>query len=289
MEKSHKWYLDNRFLVEVFALVNLASLAGDIYLAHSTNSFRHVAEYIPLVLSLGTPLLLLPAILSLEIWLAPRPWLVLGHLVGWTAVAIGVAGVVLHLESRFFQERTLASLVYAAPFAAPLSYAGLGLLLIMNRMVDAESVEWPYWVLLLTLGGFVGNFIFSLTDHAQNGFFHWTEWIPVVSSALAVGFLAVPFVMQVERSFLVVCTAAMLIQAFVGLLGFYFHLAADLRGSAPSLFENVVYGAPVFVPLLFPDLVLLSFIGIRGLSRHLSIAEQHAVAVENTSVATQPI
>ena len=111
-------------------------------------------------------------------------WRDVGHLVGWCAIAIGLIGVVLHLDSRFFHERTIKSLVYAAPFAAPLAYTGLGLLLVMNRMVDRRSEEWPRWVLLMGLGGFVGNFIFSLTDHAQNGFFHWTEWIPVVSSAL---------------------------------------------------------------------------------------------------------
>ena len=47
--------------------------------------------------------------------------------------------------------------------------------LVMNRMVDRQSEEWPRWVLLLGLGGVVGNFIFSLTDHAQNGFYHPTE------------------------------------------------------------------------------------------------------------------
>src|SRR5208283_807538 len=110
-------------------------------------------------------------------------WRDLGHLVGWSAVGIGLVGVILHLDSRFFEERTIQSLVYAAPFAAPLAYTGLGLLLILNRMVPADSAEWAYWVLLLALGGFAGNFVFSLTDHAQNGFFHATEWIPVISSA----------------------------------------------------------------------------------------------------------
>jgi hypothetical protein len=37
-----------------------------------------------------------------------------------------------------------------------------------------------------------GNFALSLTEHAENGFFHWTEWIPVASSAFAVGVLRVP-------------------------------------------------------------------------------------------------
>jgi hypothetical protein len=90
----------------------------------------------------------------------------------------------------------------------------------MNRMVDAESADWPYWVLFLALGGFVGNFVFSLTDHAQNGYFYPSEWVPVASSAFAVGFLLVPFLVRVNRSYLAVCAGVMLVQAAVGLLGF---------------------------------------------------------------------
>jgi hypothetical protein len=270
MDGSRKWYRDCRFLVEAFALFNLAGLAADIYLAHSTNSFRRMAEFVPLAFSVVAPVALVPAILSLELWRRSTLWKLIGYVVGWFSVAIGIAGMIYHMDSRFFQDRTIASLVYAAPFAAPLSYTGLGLLLIMNRMVDSESREWSYWVLLLALGGFAGNFIFSVTDHAQNDFFYKTEWIPVVSSALAIGFLAVPFAVRVSRSYLRLCAAVMLLQALVGLLGFYFHGEADLHGPAPSLFDNVVYGAPIFAPLLFPDLVLLSGIGLWDLYRKLS-------------------
>src|SRR5579885_2494310 len=41
-------------------------------------------------------------------------WRDLGYLVGWCAILVGLAGVVLHLDSRFFYDRTLKSLVYAA-------------------------------------------------------------------------------------------------------------------------------------------------------------------------------
>jgi hypothetical protein len=173
---------------------------------------------------------------------------------------------VLHLDSRFFQERTLASLVYAAPFAAPLAYTGIGLLIILNRMVDAESAEWAYWVLLLALGGFVGNFIFSVTDHAQNGFFHPTETIPVIGSAFAVGFLTVPFLVRVGWPYLMLCAAVLVVQVGIGLLGFYYHLRADLNGPAPTLLDNIVYGAPVLAPLLFPNLTILAFLGLWGLA-----------------------
>ena len=60
---------------------------------------------------------------------------------GGLSVLVGLAGVLYHLESRFFLDRPLKSLTYAAPFAAPLAYSGLGFLLLMNRMVAARSME----------------------------------------------------------------------------------------------------------------------------------------------------
>ncbi|MGH9615017.1 MAG: hypothetical protein ACRD4P_18285 [Bryobacteraceae bacterium] len=247
--------------MELFALFNLGGLAPDIFLAHSTNFFRHGTEYIPLGFSLVSPLILLPAVVLLARGQLPW-WRWLGYIVGWGSVLIGITGLVWHLESQFFQRWTLASLVYAAPFAAPLAYTGIGLLLIMNRMVAEDSAEWPLWVIFLALGGFVGNFIFSVTDHAQNGFYHHTEWIPVASSALAVGFMIVPLTMKVGRSYLRWCVLLMLMQAVVGLLGFALHLHADIYGVGPTFFDRVVYGAPVFAPMLFPDLVILALIGL---------------------------
>ena len=176
--------------MEVFALANLGGLAPDIYLAHSTNAFHSRAEFVPLIFSLAAPALLLPAIWALAKRKLPL-WRVLGNVVGWISVVIGIVGLVLHLKSQFFQQWTLASLVYTAPFAAPLAYTGIGLLLILNRSVDAGSREWAEWVIFLALGGFVGNFIFSVTDHAQNGFYRPSN-DPVITAALAIGFLTMP-------------------------------------------------------------------------------------------------
>jgi hypothetical protein len=268
MWKLTNWSIDHTLLIEVFVLVNLAFLSLDIYLAHSVNQFARSAEYIPLYFSLAAPPVLLLAIMLCSIGFRAA-WRDLGHLVGWTAIAIGMAGVVFHLDSHFFHERTLKSLVYAAPFAAPLSYTGLGLLLLLNRMVDGKSAEWAYWVLLLALGGFVGNFIFSLTDHAQNGFFYTTEWIPVASSAFAVGFLAVPFLTPVTRRFLWLCVLVLIVQALVGLLGFWFHAAANLHGPSSEWLENFIHGTPVMAPLLFPNLVLLALVGLWMLGKQL--------------------
>jgi hypothetical protein len=143
----------------------------------------------------------------------------------------------------------------------------------MNRMVDPKSEEWPRWVILLGLGGVVGNFIFSLTDHAQNGFYYWTEWIPVASSAFAVGFLTTIFLTPVSRRFLALCGLALLVQVAVGLLGFVLHTRANLRGPSPERFENFVFGTPALAPMLFPNLALLCGMGLWELRNHLPASQ----------------
>jgi hypothetical protein len=257
---NERWWKQPQLWIEAFVLLNIGFLTFDIYLAHSVNQFRKPAEYIPLFFSAIAPVILLVA-------LAQRShrhivWKTLGHVVGWAAILVGLTGVILHLESQFFYERTLRSLTYSAPFAAPLAFAGLGFLLVMNRMVHSESTEWSHWVLLFTLGGFIGNFIFSLADHAENGFFFPLEWVPVAASAVAIGFLAVPIVMRVSRRFIVVSTAVLISEAAVGLWGFVLHAIGNLRGPSVHGFDNFIYGAPPLAPLLFPNLAVLGLIGL---------------------------
>jgi len=257
----------------LFVTANLAILAADIDLAHSVNHFQKAAEYIPLYFSIGAPMVLGILIALRWIWRLQSAWRDVGYLVGGLAVLVGLGGVLYHLESRFFLDRTLKSLTYAAPFAAPLAYTGLGFLLLMNRMVTARSAEWARWVILLALGGFFGNFVLSLTDHASNGFFARTEWIPVISSAFATGFLLIPLVITVTRRFLDVCLVVMLGQAFVGVLGFWFHMRANLIEPGHDLFDKLVNGAPPMAPLLFPNLVGLALIGLWALIPHVPETE----------------
>jgi hypothetical protein len=261
MEKPDKlWWNNPQLWVELFVTLNVAFLTFDIYLAHSVNQFRARAEFIPLYFSACSALVM---ILALALWRRwPAVWKDLGYFVGWGAILIGLAGVLFHLESHFFYERTIRSLTYSAPFAAPLAYTGLGFLLIMNRMVDPATMEWAQWVLLFTLGGFLGNFVFSLSDHAQNNFFSSLEWVPVVASAIAVGFLIVPLLRRVERSFIHLCFAILLAEAAVGVWGFALHALGNLRGPSLHAFDNFLYGAPPLAPLLFPNLVVLGMIAL---------------------------
>ncbi|MGA2649054.1 MAG: hypothetical protein ABSF28_00960 [Terracidiphilus sp.] len=269
-EPRLRWVRDPRLWVELFVTTNLAILAADIFIAHSVNHFQKAAEYIPLYFSIGAPVVLTCVIGLRWIWDLRTPWRDVGYAIGWLSVMVGLGGVLYHLESRFFLDRTLKSLTYAAPFAAPLAYSGLGFLLLMNRMVAVRSLEWARWVILLALGGFFGNFVLSLTDHASNGFFARTEWIPVISSAFATGFLVIPLLLTVTRRFLDLCLVVMLGQAFVGVLGFWFHMRANLVEPGRNLFDKLVNGAPPMAPLLFPNLVGLALIGLWTLIPHVS-------------------
>lgn len=264
-----RWALNPELWVELFATANLAVLAVDIFIAHSMNQFHRPAEYIPLYFSIAAPPVL-AAILVLRLrWGVRAPWLDVGALVGGLAVLVGLAGVLFHLESSFFLDRTLKSLTYSAPFVAPLAYAGLGFLLLVNRMVDTRGKEWAQWIVLLAVGGFFGNFILSLTDHAGNGFFLKTEWIPVISSAFATSFLFMPLCMKVTRRYLDLCLVVLFGQSLVGVLGFWFHLQANLLEPGRSLFGKLVNGAPPLAPLLFPNLAGLAFIGLWALVPHV--------------------
>jgi len=271
-DTSRFWKDAQDLWLEVFILFNFLCLTGDILLAHSENAFRNPWEYLPVAFSPAAALLLGAGLLARIRFSNVRLWSALGSLVGWLSLAMGLSGVIFHLDSSFFYERTLRSLTYAAPFAAPLSYAGLGCLLLMNRKVSYRTSSWAMWVLFFATAGFAGNLALSLTDHATNGFFHWTEWIPVWSSALAVGFFAVYFLQTPEPMYDGSCIAVLFLQVLVGVAGFALHAFADLHGPSASLFHNVVSGAPPFAPLLLPNLAILGLLGI------LARRTQHQVA-----------
>ncbi len=249
---------DLRLIVELFALTNLAFLALDIYVAHTVNDFRHVAEWVPFAFSLAASVALVAGLASRR----PRAGHLIGLVVGWAAVLVGIAGLVFHLNSHFFEAQTLKSLVYTAPFVAPLAYTGIGLLLILNRTIDSRDREWAYWVLVLALGGFVGNFALSLADHAQNGFFDWREWLAVIFAAIGIGFLVTATFSQASRRFIQCCAGVMLAEMAIAIVGFVLHATANLHGPSANMVDNFVFGAPVFAPLLFANLALLALIGL---------------------------
>jgi hypothetical protein len=61
----------------------------------------------------------------------------------------------------------------------------------------------------------------------------------------------------------------MLVQAVVGILGFWFHMQANLVEPGHGVWEKLVNGAPPLAPLLFPNLVGLALIGLWALIPHV--------------------
>ena len=260
-----------RTVVELFAAGNLAFLAVDVYAAHSVNAFERPQEWIPVAVSIAAPLLLavewvvgyrLSVVDAASTTSNRQPTTILGLLVGWASIAVGVGGMLFHLQSHFFEEQTIRNLVYTAPFVAPLAYTGVGLLLILDRAVAAESLEWAQWVIFLALGGFAGNFVLSLADHAQNGFFNRGEWIPVVASALAVAFLLMLVLRPLDAALLRLTFWLLGLETLTGIAGFALHLRANMARPGETLWARFIYGAPLFAPLLFANLAILAAIGL---------------------------
>ena len=259
---------DRRLLVELFVCSNLAFLVLDVAIAHAVNRFASPAEWIPVGFAALGAVALVPGIV--RSWRGGARPGVVGTIVGWCGVVVGVAGLVFHLRSQFFVATTLHNLVYSAPFVAPLSFAGLGLLLLANRMIPDESPEWPEWVLFLALAGFGGNFVLSLTDHAQNGFFNRLEWVPVFAAALAVGFLLTALLRPLTAGFVRACWLVLAVQVATGLAGFGLHVWTDLHGPTHHVTLDFLYGAPAFAPMLFADLAVLAAIALISLPVHAS-------------------
>src|SRR5262249_55319038 len=94
----------------------------------------------------------------------------------------------------------------------------------------------------------------------------------VVTSAVAIGFLLVPFVSRVNLAYLKLCAVVLLGQAVVGVIGFMLHAASDVRQPGGTLFEKILSGAPPMAPLLFPNLVVLALIALWSLSRDAAVA-----------------
>jgi hypothetical protein len=247
------------FAVELFVWSNLAFLGVDIALAHAENGYARGEEWLPIFFSAAAALLLLPALLSARLRQRMR---VLLLVVGGAAILIGAGGMIYHLSSAFFERQTLANLVYAAPFVAPLAYVGVGLLLILSRLEPPDSPAWSGWVLLLALGGFAGNFALALLDHAQNGFRDPMEWLAVAAAAYGASFLFMAMLRPADRALAWLTLAVLALEAAIGGIGFVLHFLADAHRPGAGWMERLLHGAPLFAPLLYGDLAVLGAIGL---------------------------
>ena len=256
--------MQNRYLIlNLFCWFNLSFLAVDIIVAHSINHFEHPGEWVPFYFSVISSLILPVSFIPSEKWDSLKKAIVI--ITGILSVIVGIVGFYFHIQSQFLGQLSLKSLVYTAPLIAPLSYAGVGFLLLFNQL---EMFNWSKMVLSLAAAGFFGNFILALCDHEQNGFFNAGEWIPVFMAALATGILLKSLQEGSDRKFLQLAIGTMALQIAVGVIGFLWHCYANINSPVDDLYQKFIYGAPVFAPLLFCDIAILAVFGLYDRLQH---------------------
>jgi hypothetical protein len=88
-------------------------------------------------------------------------------------------------------------------------------------------------------------------SHYKNNFRYWVQWTPIfLSPMLAAAAFASVKSRRVSRTVLPLLSAAATVDATVG---FYYHARGVVRrpGGTKHLLYNIMYGPPIFAPLLF--------------------------------------
>jgi hypothetical protein len=86
--------------------------------------------------------------------------------------------------------------------------------------------------------------------------------LPVGAAAFGVSFLFMAVARPADRVLLRACLVVLAVEAAVGLAGFALHVRGDLARPAARLLDRALHGAPLFAPLLFPNLSLLAALGL---------------------------
>ena len=105
---SDTWKRDKVLILEGFILVNFVFLILDIYLAHSVNRFRHWAEWIPFWFSIVAAVLLAVALRAKYNNEQSLFFQWAGQALGYCSIAVGITGLIFHLDSQFFSQWTMA-------------------------------------------------------------------------------------------------------------------------------------------------------------------------------------
>jgi hypothetical protein len=101
-----------------------------------------------------------------------------------------------------------------------------------------------------TISAFCSGFE-ALYSHYKNEYAYKTEWIPIVlTPVIMLGGIGTLWSRTLSRTLLPLSSA---LAALSGMLGFYYHARGVLRrpGSLKLPLYNILYGPPIFAPLLF--------------------------------------
>jgi hypothetical protein len=265
----------------LMAAFNEIMLGLDTYLAHVLNNSIRLREWIPIIFGPTAGVLLL---IAGAIAIKNRPvatWL--ATFVFVASMIVGVLGAYFHfvrgtLPSAPAGSRvTLSLLIWAPPILAPFAFAGIGVVGLSAAWVEDPmnsgriilpfgKIQLPYsktrgYFFLVSLGILMA-LISSALDHARHGFENPWLWAPVIigvfGTVVAAGIGGVKG--KPTRTDVAVYFGAMALLVFVGLLGAYFHVAADLTAQSHIVPERFLRGAPFLSPLLFANMGMIGML-----------------------------
>jgi hypothetical protein len=248
---------NRRRLLLLFIAANFVGLAVDCTLAHWSIGFYHPGMYLS-ALWPGVAGFIAAAFVLFE---PGRFGKLVLYGIGAVSLAVGLLGLFWHLSGQFFAEPVFASLIYSAPLFGPAVISVLGVALFLYVRAGSADVYKP----LTTLAAVscLGLAIMAYQDHSQNGFWIWTEWVPVLAgifSGAVLGFYAYKRPLPGAERSLVLSVACLVF--LVGVIGTVYHVSAFFSFPTP-LKERFALLAPPFAPLLFCDAA--AFIGLAGL------------------------
>ncbi len=259
----------------LIAAVNEIILGMDIYLAHMVSGTIVPLEWIPIIFGPTVGIILLVAGL---IAIKNRPQAsLLATLVLASSVVVGLLGSYFHTVRAALPTApagfrlSIEMLVWAPPFLAPLSFAGVALLGISAAWIEKPSdsgrlkigkwtIRRPYsktraYLVMLSLGILV-TLISSVFDHARTGFENQWLWLPtgVGIFALVATLLLAANNEEPSREDLWVYFGAQMAMIVVAMLGLWFHIQANLISEGTIVAERFIRGAPFMAPLLFANM-----------------------------------
>lgn len=264
----------NRLLL-IFVGINLFFTGIDVSLAHSINDYIPVYEWIPIIyFPLGAISCLVIAFLP-----QPKKWSSLIHIaLMLTGILVGILGTAFHGYAVLNPQGylTWAWIVFGSPILAPLAFAGISFLGLYGITEEIKSE--PGRLKVVGLGifnapisrdrhflwlvglGFAASTITSIIDHAQYGYTFY-KIIPIVFGLFTTSVVIyLSIAKEWSKGDEVVYFWTMIMAVIVGILGFGFHLTADLAGTGAFSLERILAFAPVLAPLLFCDLGMLGLL-----------------------------
>jgi hypothetical protein len=264
----------NRLLM-LFVGINLMFTGIDVALAHSINQYIPVYEWIPIIYFPFGAL----SCIYLVFKIRPGKWSSITHiLLMLLGVLVGIIGTAFHANAVLNPAGylTWSWVVFGSPILAPLAFSGislLGLYAITNEVdnqpgkleingigiFNAPISRDRHFLWLVALG-FAASTLTSIIDHAQYGYTFY-KLIAIIFGLFASSvIISLCVSKRWSKGDELVYFWTMIAAIIVGILGFGFHLSADLAGTGVLSLERILAFAPVLAPLLFSDLGLLGLL-----------------------------